>query len=108
MLKIPHCFSKADIPFDESILTDQNALAFLIRYSLTAKTLTVLPKKCLSLKLRVWLNQQQYGPEQVKNLAVYQPERFGRSGIGGILHRLRVSWCSKRSFAEIWYGFLNQ
>jgi len=64
-------FKKADIPFDEKILLDQNALAFSYQdIVLTAKTLTDFAKKIPQLEIKgVWINQQQYGPEQVKNLA---------------------------------------
>lgn len=64
-------FQKAGIPYDKNILTDQNALAFSYQdIVLTAKTLTDFAKKIPQLEIKgVWLNRQQYGPEQVKNLA---------------------------------------
>ena len=64
-------FQKANIPFDENILTDQNALAFSYQdIVLTAKTLTDFAKKIPQLEIKgVWLNRQQYGPDEVKNLA---------------------------------------
>jgi len=64
-------FQKANIPFDKKMLTDQNALAFSYQdIVLTAKALIGFTKKIPQLELKgVWLNQKQYGPEQVKNLA---------------------------------------
>jgi len=80
-------FQKANIPFDENILTDQNALAFSYQdIVLTAKTLTDFAKKLPQLEIKgVWLNQQQYGPEQVKNLASLPPrEALVAQVVGGI------------------------
>ena len=85
-------FQKANIPFDEKILTEQNALAFSYQdIVLTAKTLTDFAKKIPQLEIKgVWLNQKQYGPEQVKNLASL-PSRDVLIGqvVGGIAAPLR-------------------
>jgi len=68
-------FQKANIPFNENILTDQNALAFSYQdVVLVAKTLIDFIKKTPQLEIKgVWLNQKQYGPEQVKSLASLPP-----------------------------------